>query len=112
MPLRLARFASTPRHSIICQEPKGWSSTFGGSPALLWNPGDPSRRNQLWCASGTVWVQYHRHDKHPDCVVEASENLTNPVWLPLQSVTLTNAIYYFSDPGQNAASRFYRIGSQ
>ena len=46
-------------------------------------------------------------------VVEASTGLASPVWTPLQSLTLTNGSYYFSEPFQPGSSqRYYRISSQ
>ena len=45
-------------------------------------------------------------------VVEASEDLANHVWLPLQTNALTSDTLYFSDPQwTNYPSRFYRISS-
>ena len=45
-------------------------------------------------------------------VVEACANLGQPVWTPLQSLTLANGSYYFAEPFQsNNAGRFYRISS-
>jgi hypothetical protein len=89
----------------------GWISPFGGLPALLWNPLIQAsgasfgvRSNQFgfnvnW-ASGQV------------IVVEVSTNLANPVWAPLQTNTLTNGSFYFSEPVQtNGSGRFYRISS-
>jgi hypothetical protein len=44
--------------------------------------------------------------------VEACTNLANPVWTSLQSLTLTNGLFYFAEQFQsNEASRFYRISS-
>ena len=44
-------------------------------------------------------------------VVEACTNLANPVWTPLQSMTLTNGSVYFSDPNwTNYPARYYGIG--
>jgi hypothetical protein len=43
-------------------------------------------------------------------VVEASTNLANPVWSPLQTNTLTASSLYFSDPQwTNYPARFYRL---
>jgi len=89
----------------------GWSSTFGGRPTALWLPqvltGDASfgvRTNQFgfhvaW-ASGRV------------VVVEACTNLSNSIWSPLQTNTLTDVLSYFSDPDwTNYPGRFYRLRS-
>ncbi len=90
----------------------GWSSTFAGLPAVLWNPliqtGDGSfgvSNNQFgFNITGTANIPV---------VVEACTNLACPVWTPLQSFTLTNGLVYFSEPVQgNGGGRFYRIGSQ
>jgi hypothetical protein len=44
-------------------------------------------------------------------VVEACMNLTNPVWSPLQTITLTGSSVYFSDPqSTNYTRRFYGLG--
>jgi hypothetical protein len=32
-------------------------------------------------------------------VIEACTNLASPVWTPIQTVTLTNGSFYFSDAG-------------
>jgi hypothetical protein len=45
-------------------------------------------------------------------VVEASTDLANPVWTPLQTNTLTNGSFSFSDPQwTNYPGRYYRISS-
>jgi hypothetical protein len=44
--------------------------------------------------------------------VEACTNLATPVWTPLQTLTLTNGSFYFTEPFQtNSAARYYRISS-
>jgi hypothetical protein len=45
-------------------------------------------------------------------VVEACTGLAQPVWMPLQSMTLTNGLIHFSEPIQfNSAARLYRISA-
>ena len=45
-------------------------------------------------------------------VVEASSNLSNPDWQPVQTNTLTDGTAYFSDPQwTNYPNRFYRLRS-
>ncbi|HEY3916022.1 MAG TPA: leucine-rich repeat domain-containing protein [Verrucomicrobiae bacterium] len=87
----------------------GWSSgTFSGSSTVLWNPtvqtGDGNfgvKGNQFgFDITGTANIPIQ---------IEATSDLANPVWTPLQSLTLTNGSYYFSEPQQ--AARFYRISS-
>jgi hypothetical protein len=89
----------------------GWNdfSTNTGLSALPWNLVIPAenagfgvQNNQFgfninW-ASGQV------------IVVEACTNLANPVWTPLQTLTLTNGSYYFSEALKtNSPGRYYRI---
>jgi hypothetical protein len=89
----------------------GWSATYGALPTALWQPrvqtDDASfgvRTNQFgftvaW-ASGMV------------IVVEATTNLAQPAWFPLQTNTLVGDTYYFSDPGwADYPRRFYRVRS-
>jgi hypothetical protein len=43
-------------------------------------------------------------------VVEAATNLANPTWIPLQTNTLSNGSFSFSDPQwTNCPARYYRI---
>jgi len=45
-------------------------------------------------------------------VVEASTNLSDPVWQPIQTNTLTGGSVYFSDPQwTNYPGRYYRLRS-
>jgi hypothetical protein len=45
-------------------------------------------------------------------VVEACEDLANPVWTPVGTNTLTDGSSYFSDPQwTNSPARFYRLRS-
>jgi hypothetical protein len=89
----------------------GWTSTFGGRPAVLWKPqvqtsdGSFGLRtnhfgfNIIW-ASGTV------------VVVEACTDLANAIWSPVRTNTLTGSSSYFSDPQwTNYPNRFYRLRS-
>jgi hypothetical protein len=92
-------------------ETTGWGATYGGLPTKLWNPraqtGDTIfgvRRNQFgFNITGTADIPV---------AVEASTNLAGPVWSPLQTMTLTNGLVYFSDPQwTNYSCRFYRLRS-
>jgi hypothetical protein len=90
----------------------GWSSNLGGLPTAPWQPAvatdDGSfgiRTNSFgfninWTAGMTV-------------VVDASTNLLNPIWLPLNTNTMTGDSVYFNDPfWTNYPSRYYRLQSQ
>jgi hypothetical protein len=87
----------------------GWRSNLNGLPTVLWialiQIGDTTfdaRNNQfgydITGASNLV------------VAVEALTNLANQVWSPLQTVTLTDGLFHFSEPLQiNSSSRFYRL---
>ncbi len=88
-----------------------WGTTFGGLPTVLWNPqaqtSDASfgvRTNQFgFNITGTTNIPI---------VIEACADLASPVWVPLQSCTLSNGSVYFSDPKwTNYPGRFYRLRS-
>jgi hypothetical protein len=91
----------------------GWQvfTATTGVPTVLWNPliqtGDGNfgiRKNQFgFDITGTTNIPI---------VVEACTNLVHPVWIPLQSLVLTNGLFYFSDPQwTNYPGRYYRISS-
>ena len=89
----------------------GWSSPFDGLPAVLWNP-----LIQTGLASfGVSNNQFGFNFTGPTnlvIMVEACTNLANPIWTPLQTLTLTNGLFYFNDPQwTNYTTRYYRISS-
>jgi hypothetical protein len=88
-----------------------WGVTFGGAPALLWNP-------QAEANPATFGVRTNRFGfnitgtTNIPIVVEASANLTSASWTTLLNCTLTNGSIYFSDPEwTNYRARSYRIRS-
>ena len=90
----------------------GWSNTFAGVAAVLWNPvieasgaGFGIRNNQFgFNIAGTTNIPI---------VVAACSNLASPVWTVVQTLRLTNGSIYFSEPVQmNTLGRYYRISSQ
>jgi hypothetical protein len=84
-----------------------WSNSFAGVPAALWNP-----QFQTNAAGFGVTNNYFGFNitgtNNFTVLVEASTNLTTPVWITLTNVTLTNGSFLFSDP-QTATypGRFY-----
>jgi hypothetical protein len=91
----------------------GWanfSANTGGLPAALWNA-------QMQTTGGSFGVRTNRFgfnitgNSSLVVVVEACTNLANPVWSPLQTITLTGSPVYFSDPAwTNFPRRFYGLG--
>jgi hypothetical protein len=89
----------------------GWTNTFAGLPAVLWNP-------LAQTSDGSFGVQNNKFGfnitgtTNIPIVVEACTNFASLVWQPLQTSTVTNGSIYFSDPAwTNYPSRFYRIRS-
>ena len=81
--------------------------TYLAAP-LIWNPQVQSgsdfgvRSNQFgFTISGTANLVV---------VIEACTNLVNPIWIPLETNTLTDGVFYFSDPAwTNYPARFYHL---
>jgi len=93
----------------------GWSYTFwgfpDGPPALLWNPLIQAGGASFGVQSNQFGFNITGTSNIP-VVVEVCTNLANPVWFPLQTVTLTNGLFYFSEPVQtNCSGRYYRISA-
>jgi hypothetical protein len=88
----------------------GWgifNEDSGLGPSVLWNP-------QVQTSDASFGVQTNGFgfnitgNSNLVVVVEACTNLTNPVWQPIQTNTLTGGLSYFSDPQwTNYPSRFY-----
>ncbi len=90
----------------------GWSNSFDGWPAVLWNPLIQTGDGSFGVRNGLFGFNITGTTNIP-IVVQACTNLAGPVWTPLQSLALTNGAYYFSEPFQpGTAPRFYRISSQ
>lgn len=88
-----------------------WASTLAGRPTALWNPQIQTtapdfglRTNQFgFTVTGTTNIPI---------LIEATANLSNAAWLPLQTLNLTNGSCYFTDSGwTNSTTRFYRLRS-
>ncbi len=91
-------------------ETMNWGPLFGGLPTALWLPtivGGSSMGSQAsqfgfdinWSSGQTI-------------IVEACVDLDNPDWQPLQTNTLGDGLFHFSDPQwTNYSERFYRIST-
>ena len=89
----------------------GWGPTFYGRPTALWNleieTGGPSFGVGANGFGFTI-----TGPRHLMVAVEACTDLPNPVWSPVQTLTLTNGSCYFSDPKwRSYSTRFYRLRS-
>jgi hypothetical protein len=83
--------------------------TIAGLPAVLWNP-------QVQTSGASFGVRTNRFGftitgtSGLNVVVQACTNLANPVWSPLQTITLTAGSSYFSEAQwTNYPARFYRL---
>jgi len=91
----------------------GWAefSANTGIPAVLWNPVIQAGGASFGVQSNQFGFNITGTTNIP-IVVEACTDLAQPVWVPLQSMRLTNGLVYFSEPVEtNSAARFYRIGA-
>ena len=83
----------------------GWGPTFGGVPAMLWNP-QPNASN----FTGGHFGFNLTGPANTVVVVEACTNLSHAVWLPIATNTIPdNSTSAFSDLQSGAhPTRFYR----
>lgn len=89
----------------------GWSNTFFGLPAVLWNP-------SITTADASFGIQTNRFGftvtgtANIPLVVEGCPDPAGGTWTTLQSLDLVNGSVYFSDPQRtNYPAWFYRIRS-
>ena len=93
----------------------GWAefTTNTGVPTALWTLPYPLVLNG---SSGVLNNQFGftiSWATNVPVVVEASTDLSNPVWTPIATNTLSSGTSSFSDPDwTNYPNRFYRIRSQ
>jgi hypothetical protein len=88
----------------------GWGGSFGGCPAVLWNPRIQTGKAGVGQTS-PVGVSVVGTPNIP-FVLETAANVTTGPWTSLQTGTLTNGSVSFTDPEwTNYPSRFYRIRS-
>jgi len=87
----------------------GWGPTFGGRPAVLWNP-------QVQSSDSSFGVQANQFGftitgtSGLVLVVEACTNLVQPAWSALGTNTLIGGSTYFGDPQwTNYPNRLYRL---
>jgi hypothetical protein len=87
----------------------GWSSTLATATAVLWNPQIQTNGPNFGVVSNQFGFNITGTSNDP-VLLEVCTNLASQVWTPLTNVSLSNGLYYYSEPMQsNAAVRFYRI---
>ncbi len=90
----------------------GWSLFLSeiSIPGVLWNPTIQTTNASFGVQTNHFGFNITGKANIP-IVVEACTNLASPVWVPLQSASLTNGSFYFNDPQwTNYPGRFYGIG--
>jgi hypothetical protein len=86
----------------------GWGATFGGVPAVLWNP-----QATAFTTAGGQFGFNLTGPTNATIVVQACTNLANPVWIPVSTNLLTGGSSSFNDPSwAGYSSRFYRFTAQ
>ena len=89
----------------------GWDATFAGRPTAQWLPEARTRDADFGVRTNQFGFNI-RWASDKVVVVEASPNLSNPLWTPVSTNTLTGGSSYFSDPQwTNHPTRFYRLRS-
>jgi hypothetical protein len=86
----------------------GWGATFSGLPSVLWNPLIQTNDGNFGVRTNQFGFDITGTSNIP-ILIEATEDPADPTWTPLQKLTLTNGLFYFSEPEQ--MHRFYRISS-
>jgi hypothetical protein len=93
----------------------GWDATFGGWPTAA---GSYQSKPQILGSGGGLGVRNNKFQfafswaNNTAVVVEACTNLSNPIWQPVQTNTLTGGSAVFNDPQwANYPGRFYRLRS-
>lgn len=85
----------------------GWRATFCGRPTAVWLPcieiGDIGMKTNHF-GFGIRWASGRA------IIVDACTNLAKLAWIPIETNTLAEHSYYFSDSAStNAPARFYRL---
>ena len=91
----------------------GWSAfaTNAGMATKLWLPTMQTSDGSFGKLANDFGFKFNWASGQT-VVVEASTNLSNPIWQPVQTNTLTSGTSYFSDPQwTNYPGRFYRLRS-
>jgi hypothetical protein len=99
------------KNAIVYYQPgtTGWSNSFGGLPAILWNPMPLAGDSHFGVCTNQFGFRI-TGASGIGVVVETAATLANPVWIPVQTNILIGGTADFSDPQwANYPSRFYRF---
>jgi hypothetical protein len=87
----------------------GWTTNLGSQPTVLWNPLIQKSSSSFGVKTNHFGFTVTGNTNIP-ILIQASTTLTQPVWTTLQSSSLTNGSFSFSDPGlANKSADFYRV---
>jgi BspA type Leucine rich repeat region (6 copies) len=83
----------------------GWQPTLAGRPTIAWKP-----RIEAMEANAREFSFTITGEGNFDTIVEASTDLSQPVWATLERLTLNGGQASFKDPaGKRGSGRFYRL---
>jgi hypothetical protein len=93
----------------------GWGATFPGSgpdiQSVLWNPAIQTGDGSFGFSNNQFGFNITGTPNIP-IAVQVCNDLSNPVWSSLQTLSLTNGLVYFSDTTQTSGmGRYYKISS-
>jgi hypothetical protein len=89
----------------------GWSTNFGGLPAVLWNPQVQTRDASFGVRDNEFGFTI-TGTSNLVIVVEACTDLVKPTWSPVGTNTLIGGSSYYSDPlWTSYPARLYRLRS-
>ena len=98
-------------HATVYYLPRtmNWESTFAGRPTVLWDSQIQTSDTRFGVKAGQFEFNV-TGTKGLSFVVEATTDLSQPVWTPVSTNTLLGGTAPFSDPQwQNYPSRLYRL---
>jgi len=101
-------FDSVPATIYYLPNTTNWDSTIGGQTPVLWNP--QVQPDSTFGIQSAGFGFTFTNAGSPSVVVAVCTDLTNPVWVPLATNTITSGSSYFSDPSwTNYPNRYYRF---
>lgn len=88
----------------------GWEDTFVDRPTELWNPSIQTSNENFGAQSNLFGFDIINGTTNALVQIETCTNLSEEVWMPVITHTMTNGTIHFSDPSfSNHPNRFYRL---